>query len=65
VRRVRIAHPALAGSKDICQCLQPEPLTAQVRNLLKKLHAQAPAQVGEVDTLCINREYQVSATLGD
>ena len=32
----------------------PEPLTAQVRNILKRLRAQAPAQVGEAETLCID-----------
>ena len=31
-----------------------EILTAQVRNMLRKLRAQAPAQVGEMDTLCID-----------
>ncbi len=33
----------------------PEPLTAQVRNVLKKLRAHAPpARVGEMETLCID-----------
>ena len=33
----------------------PEPLTAQVRNILKKLRIQAPpARVGEMETLCID-----------
>ena len=31
-----------------------EPLTAQVRNILKKLRAQAPTQVGKAETLCID-----------
>ncbi len=32
----------------------PEPLTAQVRNILKKLRAHAPARVGEEENLCID-----------
>ena len=32
----------------------PEPLTAQVRNILKKLRTHAPARVGEMETLCID-----------
>ena len=32
----------------------PEPLTAQVRNILEKLRIQAPARVGEMETLCID-----------
>lgn len=34
--------------------LGPEPLTAQVRGLLKKLRAHAPTRVGEMETLCID-----------
>ena len=32
----------------------PEPLTAQVRNILKKLRTQASARVGEEENLCID-----------
>ena len=32
----------------------PGPLTAQVRNILKKLRTPAPARVGEMETLCID-----------
>lgn len=49
-----VAALEVGAQAYIFSSLGPEPLTAQVRNILKKLRAQAPAQVGEAETLSID-----------